>query len=734
MNPHPALRTALLCAALHSAAAQTPLYENDAFVLRPDRVEQGLFRGTAEGPDRIVSNFASPHTKDDGMNYAWKCRNDLSDYPRYESEFPIEEAVYRLGLDEMVDAVRRDLTLRTGGQRSGLRTRDAGYAALLAMACLQPTVTRNSLLGRIDALGRIVQDDGTGGAWPCASDRMIWAAAAWEIYKTTGDRDWLRTVYEPVRRSAEADRKTVYDERTGLYRGESTLLDGREQSYPAWMQPADIFESKCLGTNAVHYRALVVLGKMARTLGRTADAERFAAQAEALKTAINGRLWMGERGYYAQYLYGRRSELLSPRSETLGEALAVLFDIATAEQGRLIAERMPLTVFGPPLFYPMIPDQPAYHNDAVWPLVTSFWMLAAARAGNEEAVKHAVASIYRAALLFATNRENFRAADGDWTYTKFNSDKMLGSLSGNLSIVLRLYFGMRFEQDALRFDPFVPRSMACRRRLSGFPYRQALLTLELEGCGDRIRSFTLDGKRCPPVIPSTLTGRHRLRIVLDGSFSQPDAAIRLADPCKSLATPRAQLDGARLHWQPVDGAASYTVLRNCEPCATVEGTELTLDANESGDYQVVAAADDPLRASFASEPVVWRPAAVWEYSFAPVRLDEKQRSGYRMRISVPAAGAYALDWEYANGNGATNDRNRCAVRSLFVDGRRVGAVVLPQRGMEMWDDFGRSNPVRLHLAAGAHTVELRYEAGDRNMNIESNNAAIRSLRLMRLEN
>ncbi len=733
MNPKKTLFALLFAAGLHTAAGQTPLYENKAFVLYPDRVAQGLFNGTAEAPDRIVSNFASPHTKDDGMNYAWKCKNDLSAYPRYESEFPIEVAVYNLGLDEMVNAVERNLTLRTGAQWGGIWTRDVSYSILLAMAYMQPTAARNSLLRKIDDLGRVVQDTGTGGSWPCSSDRMIWAAAAWEIYKTTGDRDWLRTVYEPIRRSAETDRRVVFDERTGLYRGESSFIDWREQSYPAWMQPADIYESKCLGTNAVHYRTLDILGKMARTLGKPADAERYAAQAAQLKTAINDRLWIEERGYYAQYLYGRRGELRSPRSETLGEALAILFGIASAEQSRLIVNRMPLTNFGPTVFYPQIPDQYAYHNDAVWPFVTSFWMLAASKAGNEEAVKHAAASTYRAALLFATNKENFRAHDGDWAYTKVNSSNMLWSLSGNLSIVFRLYFGMRFEEEALRFDPFVPRSMACRRTLSDFPYQKATLTLELEGYGGRIRSFTLDGKSCPPVIPATLSGRHHVRIVLDNSFSQSDAGINLTAQRNSLATPRAELDGSRLHWQPVEGAVSYTVLRNYKPYKTVAETELTLDDKESGEYQVMADAAVPLLSSFASEPVVWGARDKWEQSFIPVRLDEKQRSGYRTQTSVPIDGIYAIDWEYANGNGGVTNRNMCAIRSLYVDGQRAGTVVLPQRGKEEWENFGWSNPVQLRLTPGNHTVELRYETGDRNMNIETNSAVIRTLRFMRIE-
>ena len=54
---------------------------------------------------------------------------------------------------------------------------------------------KNSLLRKVNKNGRIIQDTGTGGAWPCSTDRMIWAVAAWELYKVTGDKDWLQQAY-----------------------------------------------------------------------------------------------------------------------------------------------------------------------------------------------------------------------------------------------------------------------------------------------------------------------------------------------------------------------------------------------------------------------------------------------------------------------------------------------------------------------------------------------------------
>jgi hypothetical protein len=60
------------------------------------------------------------------------------------------------------------------------------YSILLAFAYHQPDVAKISLMRKVKR-GRIIQDTVPGGAWPVSSDRTIWANAALEIYKVTGD-------------------------------------------------------------------------------------------------------------------------------------------------------------------------------------------------------------------------------------------------------------------------------------------------------------------------------------------------------------------------------------------------------------------------------------------------------------------------------------------------------------------------------------------------------------------
>lgn len=53
---------------------------------------------------------------------AWKRKNDLSSYPKLKSNNLLHEALYNMALDEMVNAVEPDTTLRTGKEWSGVWT------------------------------------------------------------------------------------------------------------------------------------------------------------------------------------------------------------------------------------------------------------------------------------------------------------------------------------------------------------------------------------------------------------------------------------------------------------------------------------------------------------------------------------------------------------------------------------------------------------------------------------
>ena len=678
---------------------------------------------------------------------SWQLSKNIAAFPHYKSTVPMMDALYNMAIEEMENAIEPDSTFRTGKEWAGVWTRDISYSIILSMATLQPKVAEHSLLRKVKN-NRVIQDTGTGGSWPVSSDRMIWAVAAWEVYKTTGDQNWLAKAYQIIKNSIEDDLKNVYDPETGLVKGESSFLDWRDQTYPKWMQSADIYSSENLGTNAVHYQTNVVLSKMAKLMKDEPAAAKYAKIAVQIKTGINTLLWIPEKGYYGQYLYGRQFKILSPRSEALGEALTVLFDIADPERQKSVVAQTPVTNFGIPCIYPQIPNIPPYHNDGVWPFVQSYWTLAAAKTGNAEAVVQSMSAIYRPAALFLTNKENFVSSTGDFAGTQVNSSNMLWSLSGNISMVYKVLFGIDMEEDALILKPFVPKILSGERSLNNFKYRNALLDIALSGYGNQIKTITLDGSPLPSAkIPASLSGQHKVVIVLaDNDLGE--GMIGQVKDYFSVAAPVVKLTDGQLNWNEVEGAETYRLLRNGKEIAKI--SELTYAVKADGEYQVIAE-DKNQVPSFASEPVLnmqqEQPQIFFideavEKSNLPYQgysgkgfaeISKTKNKKIMLTVNIPEAGTYALDFRYANGNGPTNTENKCAIRTFTIDGSFAGTFVFPQRGKDEWSDWGFSNTNEAVLDKGTHQLHLIYEEWNENMNGEINQAMLDYLRIIRLK-
>lgn len=678
---------------------------------------------------------------------SWHLSKDISAFPQYQSDITMMDALYNLALEEAINAIEPDSTFRTGKEWAGVWTRDISYSIILSMATLQPEIAEHSLLKKVKN-NRIIQDTGSGGSWPVSSDRMIWAVAAWEVYKTTGDQQWLAKAYGIIKNSVEDDLKNIYDQKTGLVRGESSFLDWRDQTYPKWMEPADIYSSENLGTNAVHYQVNKVLAQMAVLMKDQQAAEKYDAIAAQIKKGINTWLWMPEKGYYGQYLYGRQFPVLSPRSEALGEALTVLFDIADPERQKSVVARTPVTNFGIPCIYPQIPNIPPYHNDAVWPFVQSYWSLAAAKTGNAEALVQSLSAIYRPAALFLTNKENFVSSNGDFAGTQINSSNMLWSLSGNLSMIYKVIFGIDIRENSLVFKPFVPRILKGERTLKNFKYRNAVLDIGLSGFGNQIRSITMDGKDLPSAtIPADLSGLHQVTIIMADNELEK-GSVTLAKDYFSTAAPVVKIQDQLISWEKVEGATGYVIIHNGKEIAKI--TEMKYHVIQHGEYQVIAT-DAAGTGSFASEPVLMYPALkinhidlslVTEKSGLPyqgysgkgfIEISKTKNRLVSVIVNVPESGTYAIDFRYSNGNGPTNTDNKCAVRTLNVDGVFAGTFVFPQRGKDEWSDWGFSNTIQLKLTGGSHELGLSFEEWNENMNGEINQAMLDNLRVIRID-
>ncbi|MGH9381960.1 MAG: glycogen debranching protein [Thermoanaerobaculia bacterium] len=689
--------------------------------------------------------FVRPQTPDGRV--VWTRRRDLSRFPAYRSPQILVDALHRLALEELLELRRDDGTLDAGGRWPGVWTRDLAWSTLLALALVAPEEVRNGLLARVDGDGRIIQDSGTGGSWPISTDRVAWAPAALELYAATGDREWLRTAYDVIRRSAEADLEVAFDPATGLFRGESSFLDWREQSYPGWMDAKDIGASQALGTNVLHYATYRVLARMARLLGE--PHERWEEIAGAVRRGLNTHLWQPDRGIYGAYRYGRLFPSVAPHPEMLGEALAVVLGAADGERSRQIASHTPVVPFGVPSFWPYIPDVPPYHNVGVWPQVVGFRAWAAAEAGNQAAVEHALASLYRAAGLFLTNKENWVAATGHFEGTEVNSDRFQASAAAQLATVYRVLFGIRLHEDRMELRPFVPKPYDGTRTLTNLRYRDARLTITVHGFGDTPRAIQFDGRPIPRAeIPADLTGAHTLEITLNDSLASPPRSVRFVDNSYAPPAPQVELVDGGILWHPVNDALRYVVYRNGRRLGVTEATDFrATEADGVAEYQVQAV-DQRGLASFLSEPLPLGPAAATRLIEPAPHLLESTEGGYEgagyarftaerlisldLPVSVTVAGPYAIDVRYANGSGPISYGDKAAVRTLLVDGETVGCLLLPQRGAARWDDWGYSNALRVRLAPGPHVLTLAYRAADRNMHGTVNEALLDHVRVTRL--
>lgn len=669
----------------------------------------------------------------------WKLSKDLSGLPQYQSDYLISDAIYNMSLEEMLMAIEPDSTFRTGKEWAGVWTRDISYSIILSMAHMQPEIAKKSLMRKVKNK-RIVQDTGTGGAYPVSTDRIVWATAAWEVYKFTGDRAWMEYAYEIIKNSVEDDLLNARDPQTGLMKGESSFLDWREQTYPVWMQPADIYQSENLGTNAVHYQANKVLSAMAKLLEKPAEAARYDSIASSIKSAIQKHLWMNDKGYHGQYLYGRSHLILSPRSETLGEALCILFGITEEENMQKAVAGMPVTPFGASCIYPQIPGIPPYHNNGIWPFVQSYWALASAKAGNETAVMEQIAAIYRPAALFLTNKENFVAETGDFAGTQINSSIMLWSLSGNISLVHKILFGMDFQIDKLEFHPFVPEALKGKRSLLNFRYRNALLNFEMEGFGNQIKSFEIDGVSSAPEIPANLKGEHHIRIVLADN-TNTGKQINKVKNMFTVEMPVVSQKDNQITWEAVNKAKSYLIIKNGQTIDTITKTSYLITPGTYTAYQVIAV-DESGTGSFASEPLIviseekrisiqmekFAPEAAYPYSgFNETGFTEISKTKNRI-ISFPATvgenGTYLLHIRYANGNGPVNTNSRCALRNLYVNNHLTGALIFPQRGKDEWSNWGYSNLLSVYLTKGKNILSIVYGDNNENMDGEVNQAML----------
>lgn len=672
--------------------------------------------------------------------------------PSYSSGQMLIDALSNMAMDEIASNLRPDSTYRAGKEWDGVWTRDVSYSAYLSLALIDPYGTWRSLRSKLKNTPDgpvIVQDTGTGGSWPVSSDRVVWAMAAWEVYKATGDKDILAESLRAIENTLNADMRVVWNADFKMMRGEQSYLDWREQSYPRWMQPKDIYESMCLGTNVMFAEAFKVRDAMLKALPDTKIAPLWNGIDCEISNAINNNLWIPNLGYYSEYLYGGVYPIQSHTTDNLGQALAIIFGVANDDMARSIISKTPYTPYGISSVYPQLPDIKPYHNDAVWPFVQAYWNLAAKKAGNMAAFEKGFASMCRAAALFGTNKELLVASNGDYSGTAVNSDAQLWSCTGMAAMVMRVLMGIELQTDGIHFAPFVPAALTGPKTLSGFKYRDAMLTIQVNGTGDRVRSFTVNGKASSELfLPADTKGD--VEIVIEMADNNlPAQEINNQPQAWMPSTPVVKwIDGRDGEVTNFANGIGYVIFMNSNLMQEITTASIPFVPQDSYTLTDIVPVMNEHYWGYTCKPYEYIPegamtvvsaakmgrtgtSLIADAKIASEFIETSKKLNRRIDFSVEVAeaGDYFIDFRYANGSGPINTDNKCALRMLYVNDSEAGAVVMPQRGIDEWLSTGFSNMLRVKLRKGVNDMSLRLEID--NMNGDVNRALIRYARIIR---
>ena len=448
----------------------------------------------------------------------------------------------------------------TGEKWAYVWTRDLSYAADLGLAMLDPQRVRNSLEfkvsgwrpgamaapqvpGSADGL-QIVQDTGSGGSWPVSTDRLTWALAAEETLRTLPPSErapFAARALKALSNTIEIDRVAAFDPATGLYTGEESFLDWRDQTYAAWI-PGDLASmasSKALSTNVVYYQALNLAAKLAREHQDAGKAQRYARWAAELKRAINERLWLKDAGMYSSLTAGHLDDAPLHKFDWLGQALAIVSGVADERQARSILAHYPHGPLGAPMIWPQQIGAPVYHNRSTWPFVTAYGLRAASVGKNAAVADAAYASLMRGAAVNLSNMENLEWLSGQpllldednpgLSGPVINSRRQLWSVGGYLGMVIGNVFGVETLDDGIALKPFVTAKL--RRETFAGTNEIALHDLRLHGKRIDVRlqlpaasaqdgyhvveRIVVNGKPAKDTIPlAQLADSNRIEIVL----------------------------------------------------------------------------------------------------------------------------------------------------------------------------------------------------------------------------
>lgn len=533
-------------------------------------------------------------------------------------------------------------------------TRDTSYSIDLGLWRFDPVRARDSLLFKLSGVrARDVpqglypmQDTGSGGSWPISTDRVVWFLGARHLL---GDRGFADKVWRALSDTLAQDRAYAFDARMGLYRGETSFLDWREQTYPAWTKDNVVFiaQSFALSTNVLHYEALRLAARMAAQR-HDPRAAAYAAQADALKAAINAHFWRSDRGMYMSYIGG--DGLPVEAYDLLGLSLAVASGVADGQRARASLAHYPVWTAGSPVIWPERADQPIYHNRAIWPFVSAYALRAARAVDDPALIALQIESLMRGPALAGSNMENYEMLtqaphvdDGKLSGPVVNSPRQLWSVAGYLDMVGEGVFGLTGDGG---IEPKLPVSLVPML----FGERKAI-TLDLPGRRITLRRpDTLDGNL---LVADTVRREGTATVVMLKTVRVPALSLRTAAPLYAPPTP-ATPEVARRgdNWVVRSRGTKENLYVDGRKLPPTDVAWVVPASSARRCFRVTTTGADGI------ESLPSRAACVGE--------DAKVAGAWPRHWTAPAQGRFRLWLDYANDHGPINTGITAAVKRLSI--------------------------------------------------------------------
>jgi len=655
---------------------------------------------------------------------------------------PLIDLLTSMAFEEAAADINKNGYFVAGAKWPSAWTRDMSYAIDLSLGFLFPEATEKSLETRIED-GIILQDTGSGGSYPVSSDRIVWGKAAYSYALWKQDSAYFKYVYDVLSKTLHQDYEVIYDNNKNLFRGETSFLDWREQTYPRWMDATYIGSSYALNTNILFYSVLNNMIELAVRCNKQDEAAEWRDKAEKLLTGITTYFWIDDKNYFGSYYIDQPLSSLYEGYETLGESLAVIAGIAPEGTAADVLNAVKPGAWGMPVVAPQLSGIKAYHNDAVWPFVQGYRCLALKKAASYNSCEKEFASMIYTSALFRTFRENYRSSDGDMNGTELSSDRQLWSVGSWLSMVYRLICGIDFTPEGLALNPLVFDSLNKGISLEGFMFAGNTLNLTIIGTGDKIESCTVNGSQVKGnvVLPYKNRTTYNVRISMKKSAATAPAQEPLFDSCSVtpyIPSPVVTIEGNETSctWNQKN-EDGFDITCNGLLYSHSSENELTASAGKTVDVYTIRSPSGilpvlpsvPVRtesikntrfieaeSSKAKGGTIVKTESTREKLSANLDATLPNGTGYvqnwgneegdslTFTYNAQKEGEYFIDFRYNNSLGPINTGDKCAIRAVLVDGILIRRIPLPQLGSKTRWTF--SEPLRIYLSKGKHSISL----------------------------